>query len=428
MRDTTLEREQIKQKSPWTWIPSLYFMEGLPYGLVMYVTTILYKNMGLSNTELAFYTSWLYLPWVIKPIWSPFIDILKTKRWWILIMQFVIGVALAGIAFTLNTEFWFQASLAFFWLIAFSSATHDIAADGFYMIGASKDDQAYFIGIRSLFYRISMVFTQGGVVVLGGYLEKEFNSVPMAWSVTLGVMAILMAVSWLYHSVFIPKVETTSEEEKSAGNIINEFFATFKTFFEKEGVWLSIAFLLLYRFGEAQLVKMAQPFLLDTAEVGGLGLSTTEVGTVYGTVGPIGLILGGILGGMAVSKYGLKKMIWIMLVAINLPHMTYIYLSWVLPENLYLIGGSIIFETFGYGFGFTAYMMYMIHMSEGKYKTAHFAIATAFMALSMMIPGLFSGKLQEVLGYDNFFVWVLLSGIPSIWIVKKIHEKLPEKE
>lgn len=404
------------KSSPWKWVPSLYFIEGIPYGVTMFVTVVMYKNLGLSNSEIAFYTSWLYLPWVIKPIWSPFIDILKTKKWWTVVMQFTVGVAFAGIAFTLPFAFWIQSTLALFWLAAFSSATHDIAADGFYLLGLNKSKQAFFVGIRSLSYRLSMLFTQGVVVWIGGYLEEKTGAVSTAWMYVLCGLAILMVISGLYHALAMPAIEQEKEKE-TIPQIIKEFGYTFKTFIQKDQIGVAVAFILIYRLGEAQLVKMGAPFLLDEPAAGGLGLSTQQVGIVYGTVGPIGLIIGGILGGVVISRKGLKHWIWYMLIAINLPQIVYVVLAYTLTNNMVFIGSSIFIETFGYGFGFTAYMVYMMYFADGKYKTAHYALCTGLMALGMMIPGLFSGWLQEQLGYQNFFIWVFLSGIPGFFIV-----------
>lgn len=408
-----------KPFSPWTWVPALYFIQGLPYGIVMYVATVMYKNMGMGNEELAYYTSWLYLPWVIKPFWAPIVEVLGTKRNWILLMQFVVGACLAGVAFTLPTPFWVQGTLACFWLLAFSSATHDIAADGFYMIGLRSDQQAFFVGIRSLAFRLSMLFTQGAVVWMGGYLEQTTGNISAAWAYVMGASGAVMFLMALYHLLVLPRAER-ERSAQTVNQVVSEFGATFLSFFRKPGVWMAIGFLLCYRLGEALLVKMAQPFLLDKLEVGGLGLSTQEVGIAYGTAGPAGLILGGILGGIAISRKGLRYWLWPMLAAINLPHLTYIFLAYVLPSNLYLISGAVAVETFGYGFGFAAYMVYMMYFADGPYKTAHYALCSGFMALSMMLPGMVSGWLQEQLGYQHYFLFILACALPSILIVARL--------
>ncbi|MFA6618701.1 MAG: MFS transporter [Candidatus Neomarinimicrobiota bacterium] len=600
---------KLKKKNPWSWVPSLYFAEGIPYTVVMVVSVVMYKMLGISNTDIALYTSLLYLPWVLKPLWSPIVDNLKTKRWWILIMQFILGILFACIALTIPTTNFFKLSIAFLWLMAFTSATHDIAADGFYMIGLDEGDQALFNGIRSAFYRVAMLMGQGVFVILVSILINasgmdkatiEVNSVPentsvktvllsdmssseqagdmhlvyapktleipmkkvlpayvdsvkkaarawniaqgqtdpdapkiakntgkkekvskkdspkkfenwlrknfgveekevtsydgniglvyfhlskapetdettivtfgqdkgdksiklvegtrfefteenwnkpvmsviqldpklsiastaffdarsgkvrMAWTVLFFCLSGMFFIFWLAHRLTLPKVEKVREKE-SVGKAIKDFFATFGSFFTKEGIGLAIVFLLLFRLGESQLVKLSAPFMLDTRELGGLGLTAGEYGLAYGTIGIIFLTLGGILGGMAVAKHGLKKWIWWFAIMINVPNAAYIFLSYVQPSSLWIIIPSIAFETFGYGFGFTAYMMFMIYISRGEYKTSHYAICTAFMALGMMLPGMISGWLQEIIGYQHFFIWVMIATIPGFILLK----------
>jgi len=592
-------------RNTWAWVPSLYFAEGIPYVLVMTLSVIFYKRMGISNTDIALYTSWLYLPWVIKPLWSPIVDILKTKRWWIIIMQLFIGVGLAGVAFTIPLPRFFQFTLAFFWLLAFSSATHDIAADGFYMLGLSKHNQAYYIGIRSTFYRLAMLTGQGLLVILAGYFEtstglppidihvssqninkvqvftpdsveiktdtesfyfitnanitigtnhidnqqakqtiqainswninhgfykeeskisvnksdnnwwqnhvsgalsaslkKAFNNtqiakfnkagnigytffylskkpevgekvvlnishtkgdksislakgyrfeftdknwnipafvafqldhklnkntqaifttrsgnITFAWTIVFGFIAFLFLLFFIYHRFILPYPTLDKPNIKEGENVFKEFIRTFIMFFKKKEIGIALTFLLVYRLGESQLVKLASPFLLDSREMNGLGLTTGEIGLIYGTIGIIALSLGGIIGGIAASKKGLKHWLWWMVIAMNLPNLVYVFLSYSMPSSLYIIGASVAIEQFGYGFGFTAYMLFMIYIAEGEHKTAHFAITTGFMALGMMIPGMLSGWLQEIIGYQNFFIWVMICTIPSFAII-----------
>ena len=399
----------MKKASPWAWIPTLYFAQGLPYIAVMTISLIMYKRMGISNTDVAFYTGWLNLPWVIKPLWSPFIDLIKTKRWWITWMQLLIGAGLAGIAFTIPTDYFFQFTLAVFWLMAFSSATHDIAADGFYMLGLSSHQQALFVGIRSTFYRIATIAGQGLLIMLAGHLETSTGNIPFAWSITFMVLAGLFLALWGYHQFVLPHPDSDrAAREVSASTLMKEFLSTFSSFFRKEQAGIAILFMLLYRLPEAQLAKMSIPFLIDPIHEGGLGLTTEEIGFVQGTVGIIGLTLGGILGGIAVSRHGLKRWLWPMVWAISLPDLVYVYLSYLQPSSLYLVNACVFIEQFGYGFGFTAYMLYLIYFANGEHKTAHYAICTAFMALGMMIPGMVAGWLQEVMGYQMFFIWIMV--------------------
>ncbi len=606
-----MENKQTKKSSPWAWIPTLYFAEGLPYVVAMTVAVIMYKRLGISNTDIALYTSWLYLPWVIKPFWSPFVDLIKTKRWWIVSMQMLIGAGLAGVAFLIPMPFFFQATLAVLWLIAFSSATHDIAADGFYMLALDSSQQSFFVGIRSTFYRLAMISGQGVLIIIAGSLEswtglepmqftvqssntaqtemvmpagnaaiastdemtfiafpenlvlstnnisvdtlnkiKTFASeqnqangfvavektaaeikkddaswwthnvsaplghfiktnfgekreivsgsdgkvgnagvvavrlskkpepgedvvlnssfgkgdksisllsgervvfnesnwdkpaylvvqldyklrdevksefkgisgnIKLAWSITFFILAGMFILFFVYHRFVLPRpVSDHATATHSANDILREFGGTFKSFFQKPGVTLAITFMLIYRLGEAMLVKMASPFLLDAREVGGLGLTTGQVGLVYGTVGIIALTLGGIVGGIAASRRGLKFWIWPMALCITLPHLAFLYLSWFLPENLFLINAAVALEQFGYGFGFTAYMLYMIYFADGEHKTAHYAICTGFMAMGMMLPGMIAGWLQDLLGYNHFFIWVMICAIPTLAVI-----------
>ena len=403
-------------KNPWSWIPSLYFAEGLPYVAVMTISLILYKQLGLSNADITFYTSWLYLPWVIKPLWSPFIDIVKTKRWWITAMQLLIGAAFGGIAFTIPSSFWLQDTLCFFWLMAFASATHDIAADGFYMLGLDQHDQAWFVGIRSTFYRLATIFGQGVLVMIAGNLQVVFrNSIAFSWSLMFYGVAGLFIALWLWHSYVLPHPSEDEENTHvegevktvSSNSILSDLKSTIKTFFQKEQVIAGILFMLFYRMPEGLLAKVSSLFLIDNVHNGGLGLSPQEYGLVQGTVGVVGLTLGGILGGMCAGKDGLRKWLWPMVCAITLPDLVYVYLAYDLPSTFLIVNICVFIEQFGYGFGFTAYMLYLIYYSRGNYKTSHYALCTAFMALSMMIPGLFAGALQEAVGYQSFFLIVI---------------------
>ena len=405
-------------RNPWSWIPTLYFGQGLPYVVVMTVAVIMYKRFGLSNTDIALYTSWLYLPWVIKPFWSPFVDILKTKRWWIVTMQLIIGAGLAGVAFTLPTPFYFQASLGFFWLLAFSSATHDIAADGFYMLALDDSQQSFFVGIRSTFYRLAMITGQGLLIILAGLLETRTGNTPYAWKITFLVLAGLFLILFLYHNYILPRpIADQGKTALTPTDILNEFRYTFVSFFTKKGIGLAIAFMLLYRLAEAMLVKLATPFLLDVREVGGLGLSTQEVGVVFGTVGIIALTLGGIIGGIVASQKGLKYWLWPMALSITLPNAAYLLLSFFQPESFFWINAAVAVEQFGYGFGFTAYVLFLIYFSDGEHKTAYYSICTGFMALGMMIPGMISGWLQEMLGYNHFFIFIMIATVPTLLLI-----------
>ncbi len=398
-----------KLSRPYLWVPSLYFAEGLPYVAVMTVSLILYKQLGLSNADITFYTSWLYLPWVIKPLWSPFVDVVKTKRWWILTMEVLIGAAFGGVAFTIPTSFWLQGSLFFFWVMAFSSATHDIAADGFYMLGLNAHQQTFYVGIRSTFYRLATIFGQGVLVMIAGNLQVVYRgAISYSWSLMFYLVMGLFLGLWIWHCVSLPHpAEDAPRKDASAASIMRESLSTFVTFFQKPQWLVGVLFMLLYRMPEGLLAKVSSLFLVDSPSAGGLGLSPQEYGLVQGTVGVIGLTIGGILGGILASRDGLKKWLWPMVMAITLPDVVYVYLSYALPSSLFVVNACVFVEQFGYGFGFTAYMLYLIYYSRGEFKTAHYAFCTAFMALSMMIPGLFAGALQELVGYRYFFIIVM---------------------
>ena len=404
-------------RDPWTWVPTLYLAEGLPYVVVMTVSVIMYKGFGISNQDVAYYTSWLYLPWVIKPLWSPVVDILGTRRNWIWIMQLVVGAAFAGVALALPAPSFLQWTMVFFWLLAFASATHDIAADGYYMLATTERQQAFFVGVRTMFYRIATIAGQGLIVMLAGIMLERTGNPRLGWTVAMGVLAAAFILFGLWHRFVLPRAASDRPgEARRVPDFVKAFLGTFGSFFRKPRIVVLILFLLLYRFGEAQLVKMTAPFLLDARDTGGLGLTTTQVGFIYGTLGIIALTLGGILGGWVIARHGLKVWLWPMLFAIHLPDAVFIWLAYAQPTNLLITQMGIMIEQFGYGFGLTAYLMYLIRIARGPHQTAHYAICTGFMALGMMIPGMWSGWLEEQIGYRHFFTWVLIATIPSFLI------------
>lgn len=410
-----------QKRQHWKWLPSLYFAEGLPFVVVMTVSVIMYKRLGISNAEIAFYTSWLYLPWVIKPLWSPIVDILKTRRFWIITMQLLVGAGFATIALCLQADNFFRYSLAALWLVAFSSATHDIAADGFYILSLNDHEQAWFVGIRNTFYRLAMIAGQGLLVMVAGYLESETNDVSLSWSIVFYLLAGILVILFAWHRRVLPRPDSdVVGEASSLRELMAKFVETFVAFFRKEHIGKVIAFLLLYRVAEAQLTKLAPPFLLDDRAVGGLGLATADVGFVYGTAGALMLTLGGLCGGFLAARHGLKYWLWWMVAAINLPDVVYVALAYLQPQSLLPVVIAVGVEQFGYGLGFAAYTLYMLYVSRGTHSTAHFAICTGFMALGMMLPGMFSGWLQEFFGYQQFFVWVLVATIPSFLVAALI--------
>ena len=428
-------------QSPWWWVPTLYFAEGIPYFIVNNISVTMFTKMGVPNGEMALFTSLLYLPWTIKPLWSPFVDIIKTKRWWILAMQLLMSAAFILLTLTIphpsaaviasgHTPInLFTITLLLFIITAFASATHDIAADGFYMLALSEDKQSFFVGIRSTFYRLSSIFGQGVLVYIAGSLEKSTGNIPLSWQVTMGITAVLFTAIALYHTFALPKPTKDAQrieegKPQTFSAVMDEFGHTFLTYFQKPGALLAIVFMLLYRLPEAFLLKMVNPFLLGTAATGGLALDTDTVGIVYGTIGVIALTVGGIIGGIAASHWGLKKALWPMAASMTLPCATFVYLSISLPHDLVVISTCVAVEQFGYGFGFTAYMLYMMHFSEGKYVTAHYAICTAFMALSMMLPGLVAGYIEEAIGYRDFFWMVMACCLATVVMTMLVRRKI----
>jgi len=539
--------QQVNPRNPWAWIPSLYFYQGIPYSIVMITSGLIYKTMGVSIAVFAFWTSLLYLPWAIKPLWSPYVDVVSTKRNWILWTQLLLGIAFISVGFVMQLPYYFPATIAIFAVIAISSASHDIAADGFYMLSLEQHKQAFFVGIRSTFYRFAMLTALGLLPLIAGIIQEntgldpvsfEVNSVPadqfiaadikdfnlirgegtpkilifpekvkipifgkdisnldsavvyialssppangetivvnlgrksgskdidipknrtgrfeftglnwnkpaaavlrvdhnlsaptsslfkatagniaFSWTVSLGMIGIVLLLLAVYHRIVLPRPVEIKEKTKVDLKVYGEVFASF---FKKPGIIPALIFFLFYRLGEAQLVKVATPFLVDSRSSGGIGLTSAQYGIAYGTLGMICLTIGGILGGIVVSKFGLKRLIWIMALIMNLPIGVYVYLSTFQPLpgdiSIYL---SIAAEQMGYGFGFTAYMIYMLSfVGESKFKTAEFAIGTSLMALGMMIPGMISGYMKELLGYQHFFIYVLICAIPGIIAIK----------
>lgn len=485
-----MAKSKPAKRNPWAWVPTLYFTEAIPYVMVMSVSVMMYKNLNVSNTDIAFFTSLLYFPWFLKFLWGPFIDMFKTKRFWTITMQFIVGVTLFAIAVSLQTEFYWSATLLVFAIMAFASATHDIAADGLYLLSLEEEKQSAFIGVRSTFYRAATVVGSGLLVVIAGYLSTSIGF-KSAWSIVFVIAGGIFLFLFLYHKFILPypvEDKGTLNDRKMNGSQLGflfggfilfagifyvaflvisfiltslgigspwttiastillvlivvilfrtyvaafvekfeksenkneillpfiEFLKAFVIFMQKKNIWNILGFLLFFRFAEAQLVKLVQPFLLDPRTKGGLELTTSEVGIVYGTVGILALTAGGLIGGYVISKHGLKKWLWPMVIIMHLPDLAFVYLSYYLPTDFFVINFAVAFEQFGYGFGFTAYMMYMILISQGEHKTAHFAICTGIMALGMMLPGMYSGALQEQIGYQNFFLWVMISTIPG---------------
>ena len=381
--------------------------------VVTFLATVMYKRLDVSNREITLIAGWLYLPWVIKPLWSMVVEGTSTRRRWTLATELLIAFALVALAGAVGANALLTATVAAFAVIAFLSATHDVAADGFYLVALDDRQQAFFVGIRSTAYRIANVVGRGLLVMLAGGIESASGYVPTAWRWVYLTLAVCFLVMTGYHAVVLPR---PAADRRHTGPIVS--FAALGqpvvSFFQKPGIGRMLAFLLLYRLAEAQLVSLVSPFLLDDRSRGGLGLTTTEVGFVYGTLGIGMLSLGGILGGILVARDGLGRWLWPMAVAINLPNLAYVWLAAVQPENLWAVSAAVAVEQFGYGFGFTAYMVYCMVIARGSHQTVHYALCTGFMAAGMMLPSMVSGWLQELLGYPAFFGWVMLAAVPAL--------------
>ena len=429
----------INQKNPWWWVPTLYFAEGVPYFVVNNISVMMFTKMGVPNGDMSFFTTLLYFPWFLKGLWGPIVDVVKTKRWWIVGMQVLMTALMVILTITLPKPdvatiasgatpiSMFTLTLVLFIIAAFASATHDIAADGYYMLAHSPSSQAAFIGVRSTFYRIASVFGQGVLVAIAGIIETRTDDIPLSWQITLGVSAVVFFLITLYHIFVLPHSADDKpriSEGASATAGITEFLRSFESFITKPGCLLAIAFMLLYRLPEGFLIKLCMPFLVQSTAEGGLGLSTETVGIVYGTIGVVALLGGGIVGGLFASKLGLKKSLWWMAAGMTLPCLTFVYLAVAQPTNLVIITTALCIEQFGYGFGFTAYMLYMMYFSEGEFKTSHYAICTAFMALSMMLPGFVAGYIQEAIGYVNFFWMVMACCFATLVVTYLVDRKI----
>jgi PAT family beta-lactamase induction signal transducer AmpG len=435
MKDTIQQ-----EKSPWWWVPTLYFAEGVPYFIVNNISVMMFTKMGVPNGDMSFFTTLLYFPWFLKGLWSPIVDVVKTKRWWVVSMQVLMTAMLVLLTLTLpkpdaatiaggHTPIgMFTFTLILFVVAAFASATHDIAADGYYMLAHSQKSQAAFIGIRSVFYRVASIFGQGVLVYIAGRLETHTGDIPYSWRITLGVSAVIFFIITLYHTFAMPRskadVPRVSGDKVDFAMGIREFASSFVTFVKKPSVLLAIAFMLLYRLPEGFLIKLCMPFLVHGTAEGGLGLSTEDVGLVYGTYGVLALTVGGILGGIYASRVGLKASLWVNAACMTLPCLTFVYLAMVQPSNMWVISIAVAIEQFGYGFGFTAYMLYMMYFSEGEFKTSHYAICTAFMALSMMLPGFVAGYIQEAIGYVSFFWMVMACCIATLVVTFFVDRKI----
>jgi len=414
-------------RNPWSFLPTLYFAEGLPYVLVNTVSVILYKRMGIDNAHIAFWTSWLYLPWVIKMFWGPFVDVYSTKRRWILGTQAAMSLCMFVIAFSLRTGSFFALSLAAFFAGAFVSATYDIATDGFYMLALSEKEQAFFVGLRAGFYRLAMIFGSGILVFIAGILEASTGDIPWSWSTIMVASGLIFASAGVYHKFMLPFPPTDGGRSPADRSGEATFAEVIRSYFGQKKIGATLAFILFYRLGEAMLLKLVTPFLLDAQSAGGLALTTKQVGLVYGTIGVVCLVCGGILGGWLISRYGFRRSVWPLVIAMHLPDLLFVYMAYAQP-GIGLVYPLVALEQFGYGLGFTVFTVYLMYSVHEKYKTSHYAISTGIMALGMMLPGFVSGWIQQAVGYRMFFILVCLLTIPGMLTIPFLPKEKMEKQ
>jgi MFS transporter, PAT family, beta-lactamase induction signal transducer AmpG len=412
--------------SPSLWVPTVYFAEGLPFYAVNIMALIFYSRMGVSIVTITATVSLLGLPWSLKPLWSPFLEMYRTKKFFVVLMELMGGLSLGLLALCLPLPSYFRYSVALLGVIAFCSSTHDIAADGLYIASLSSKQQAEYAGWQGAFYNIARFVSQGGLMILAGYLENRMPVV-RAWMIIFGSVGITMVVLSLFHSRVLP----TGGDERHAHSL-REMLATFwdvvVSFFKKPNILFLLLFVFLYRAGEGQVVKIGPLFLKAARADGGIGLTTAQFGTIYGTFGTAAFIVGTIMGGYFAAWLGLKRALLPLILVMNLPMLTYFYLSTAMPTSSVLITGAMSLEMFGYGFGFVGVMLLMMQeIAPGKYQTAHYAFANSLMNLGLILPGAISGLVQSTLGYERFFLWVLISAIPAMVLARfvPIHGSRP---
>lgn len=410
---------QVTTTSPWKWVPTAYFMEGLPFVMIVMVSSIMYKNFGLSNSKITFYTGWLMLPWTIKPIWAWFIDLYKTKRWWIYNMEFAFAIALVLVAISLNTNLYLQFSLLAFIICAFASSSHDIAVDGFYLISLTSGQQSFFIGMQSAFYQVAKIFGSGFLVILSGLLLKHTSqNVGLSWSIVILIAALFAFSIALYHFIVLPKTETIGT--KAIKECFFEIKHVFISLFKLKQIWVTILFALTFRLGETMLAKIVPLFILDSRVHGGLGFDNSYVG-ISNIYNLSAIIVAGILGGLCISKYGLKRCLWPMLVMVNLPHFIFVYLAYAMPTNAITVLILQVLEYFSANLSLTGYMMAIFYLvKDSPFKTSHYAFIAAIMMFTNMLPSMSSGAIQEALGYKHYFVLIVFIMIPGMLVIPLI--------
>jgi MFS transporter, PAT family, beta-lactamase induction signal transducer AmpG len=406
----------VQNSHPLRWVPSLYFAMGTPMITVSVVAAIMYKNLGHSNADIALYTGSMYLPWVIKPLWAPLLEMFSTKRTFVLATEFTMAVSLACVGLALGLPDYLAATLVLLWFTGFASATQDIAADGVYIAAMSPKQQAQYVGVQGIFWNGGRLLAAGLMVELTEYLHVTRElSWTATWGVVMAGLGAVMLVLGLWHLRALPPGDKPSDAPVSLRAAARTMGDTWLSFLRKDKIWLMIAVVFFYRFAEGFIEKIGPLFLMDARATGGLGLDNAELGRINGSYATIGFLAGTVLGGLFAARLTLRRSFWLLALALNVPHLTYFYLSQVRPESLGLIATVVTIEKFGYGFGCVGHMLYMMQqVAPGPYRTAHYAFATGIMGLSMMLTGMLSGAVQEWLGYQQFFVFVLVASVPPV--------------
>ena len=411
-----VDTQDTKKRHPAFWIPTTWFAMGLPFVALAAASAIMYKNMGISNTQIAFWTSLIMLPWTLKPLWGPFLEMFKTKKFFVYTTQIFTGCLFGLVALSLHADYFFAISICIMAIIAFSGATHDMAADGVYLNELTEKLQAKYVGWQGAFYNIAKIVSGGVLVYFAGELEKRIGVVN-AWMVVMLMYGLIMVLLGLYNMKMLPTGGASTKVHS-----VKEGFETLKdvavTFFQKKNIWFGLCFIVLYRFAEGQAIKITPLFFKAARAEGGLGLSTSEIGILYGVFGAIAFVLGSITAGYYVADKGLSRKTLLVLCAFfNVPFAAYAFLAITLPQDLYIIGGAVAVEYFGYGFGFVGLILFIMQqIAPGKYKMAHYAFGSGLMNLGFMVPSMISGFVSDYLGYKEFFIWVLVSTIPAFLI------------
>ena len=407
-----LTKTTKKERSPLAWVPSLYLAQGLPFFAVAMVAGQMFKSMGVANDDIAHWTAAIMSAWIFKPLWSPFLELASSKKIIVVSFQLIGGACLGLVALALHMPFWFAACVVMLTLVAISSATHDVACDGLYISSLTPKEQAAYAGWTGTFFNAGRFISSGGLLLLAGYFEKTMGVVS-AWTIVFCILAAAMAALGLYNSWALPLAKNPVSADITASAIARTLKEVIIDFFKKPGIWVSVLFIILFRAGEAQVQTIGPLFLREARNLGGLGLTTIEVGAVYGTAGTVAFVVGSIAGGYFTSWLGLKRAILVLILAVNLPNLVFYFLSTTLPTDLTLIGAALAVEMFGYGFGFVGLILYMMQVvAPGKYQTAHYAFATGIMQLGFSLFKWVSGDIQIALGYHNFFLWVLAAAVP----------------